>query len=106
VVINRRPVRFVRRAPFFGGIYPYGYDYPQYSAPVIYQEQYGAPIYVQTETPVNVNVVTQQLCGGPRIIEVGKPKKRRDPLPRVVYGIPLNCAAGAENGGPGVSSAD
>jgi len=108
--IAHRPTRIVRRffVPVYGGYAPY-YE------PTLPEEQpAGAPVIVETETPVNVTVgvpadqfAAPPVCNGPQIIELGKPKKTQVRLPRVIYGTPLSCiAARAPRRGPGIYSVD
>jgi hypothetical protein len=104
VGFNRAPIRIVRRVPRVFGFYA------PYYAPPVEEQPAAAPVIVESETPVYVNVglpsqqlVAQQLCTGPEIIELGKPKKPNHPLPRVIYAAPSPCAAqSVARRGPGV----
>jgi hypothetical protein len=91
----------------------YGGYAPYYGAPVPVQQPAAAPIIIETTTPVNVSFgapadpsLLPVLCSGPKIIEIGKPKSRSEPLPRIVYGTPLNCVATRAAPGPGIYNLD
>lgn len=101
---SRPPTRIFRRAAaVYGGYTPY--------LPTLPADVQPAPVVVENETPVYVNVggpsepyTGPLLCNGPEIIEIGKPRKTHAPLPRVIYGTPFSCVAARASRGPGIYS--
>lgn len=88
---------------------PYGYPPDDYAPPLPEEQPTGAPVVIESDVPAFGEpadpYASLPRCNEPQIIELGKPKKDVR-LPRVIYGMPLECIDAGAAPGPAIIPVD